>query len=239
MTLAWASELATGPKMVLLALCDNASDEGCCWPSIATVAKKCSMGERTVQGHIATLCEIGAVQRYDRPGKLSAFKLDPRKFCTPAESAPPQKTADTPAGFAGPIYTGTVKEPPKVFNARETLKSLGIEDGVIDDWLKHRKTKKAIVTQRVIDSFARSAEQAGMTLQKALETSVERGWTGFDPSWLRTQKTAPGASVSFREQDAARARARWEEMTGETHPDNAKSILNVVDIPNPDVRRLQ
>ncbi|WP_161512724.1 helix-turn-helix domain-containing protein [Actinomyces howellii] len=47
------------PKLVLAALADQADDDGWCWPSQATVAERCEMGERTVRRHIATLRDLG------------------------------------------------------------------------------------------------------------------------------------------------------------------------------------
>ena len=43
MTLAWNSKFCSAIKVVLLALVENADDDGTCYPSIAN---KCSMRER-------------------------------------------------------------------------------------------------------------------------------------------------------------------------------------------------
>lgn len=56
MTQVWAADLDSATqKIVLLALADNANDEGWCWPAIGTIAKKCSLSDRTVQDQIAIL----------------------------------------------------------------------------------------------------------------------------------------------------------------------------------------
>ena len=107
MTEAWKAEMPTGRKFVLLALCDNANDQGECYPSIQTIAGKCSMCERAVQGHLADLEQAGMVVRAIRKGRSTLYRIDPRRFCTPAENAPLQIMHPTPADFA-PI---TVKEP--------------------------------------------------------------------------------------------------------------------------------
>ena len=59
MTLAWKTEMPSGRKLVLLALCDNANQQGECYPSIEVIAHKCSMGQRTVQQHISDLEAAG------------------------------------------------------------------------------------------------------------------------------------------------------------------------------------
>lgn len=115
MTAAWKSNLPAGRKMVLLALCDNANDQGECYPSIDYLAIKCSMGERTVQGHISDMERAGIVRRQLRPGTTTVYHINPRRFSDPAESAPhgdplihspaksagPQKPHHPPAGSGG------------------------------------------------------------------------------------------------------------------------------------------
>ena len=66
MTEAWKAELPSGRKFVLLSLCDNANDQGECYPSIAMIAKRCSMSVRAVQGHILALESDGVVVRVER-----------------------------------------------------------------------------------------------------------------------------------------------------------------------------
>ena len=107
MTEAWKTDMPTGRKFVLLALCDNANDQGECYPSIQRIAGKCSMCERAVQGHLADLEQAGMVVRDIRRGRSTLYRINPRRFCTPAENAPPQILHPTPAESA-PI---TVTEP--------------------------------------------------------------------------------------------------------------------------------
>ncbi|MFJ2989973.1 helix-turn-helix domain-containing protein [Collimonas sp. NPDC087041] len=105
MTLAWKMDMQSGRKMVLLAMCDSANDEGKCWPSIEALMTKCSMGERTIQQHLAGMESDGIIKRDMRAGRSTVYNIDPRKLCTPAESAPPQishpaVSAPTPAAYA-------------------------------------------------------------------------------------------------------------------------------------------
>jgi hypothetical protein len=55
--------------------------------------------------------------------------------------------------------------------------------------------------------------------------------------WLAAALPPKGKSKqpeSFKERDSRKARERWEEMTGESHPDS--NVLNVIDIP---VKRIE
>lgn len=49
MNWAWEQKLAPSIKIVLLALADIADDQGTCWPSIPTIARKVCTSQRTVQ----------------------------------------------------------------------------------------------------------------------------------------------------------------------------------------------
>ena len=90
MTEAWKADMPSGRKFVLLSLCDNANDQGECYPSIPMIAKRCSMSERAVQGHVQDLRKAGILAIHERHGRSSIYTINPRRFCTPAESAPVQ-----------------------------------------------------------------------------------------------------------------------------------------------------
>jgi hypothetical protein len=57
------------------------------------------------------------------------------------------------------------------------------------DFLAHRKAKKTIVTQRVIDRIRVEAEKAGWTLEDALNECVDRGWQGFKAEWVQKKES--------------------------------------------------
>jgi DNA-binding transcriptional ArsR family regulator len=76
MTDVWRLPLQATRKMVLLALADNANDEGTdCWPSIGKLVEKCSMSERAIQGHLAALEESGYIKRHERLGRSNKFTI--------------------------------------------------------------------------------------------------------------------------------------------------------------------
>ena len=107
MTAVWSIDLPDSQKIVLLALADCANDEGQCWPSMATLAKKCSKGERTVQGVIKELVSAGHLTRSEVAGKGCKYLVHPRSDCAPQNphprkrcATPPQGLRDTPAAAA-------------------------------------------------------------------------------------------------------------------------------------------
>ena len=62
MAKAWEMPIPSGKKMVLLALCDHANDDGECYPSQKNLAKKCSMSSRAISNHIKWLHDCGILE---------------------------------------------------------------------------------------------------------------------------------------------------------------------------------
>ena len=62
MAKAWEMPIPSGQKMVLLALCDHANDDGECYPSQKKLAKKCSMSSRAISNHIKWLHDCGILE---------------------------------------------------------------------------------------------------------------------------------------------------------------------------------
>lgn len=70
-----APEPKGADRLMLLALADNANDEGLCWPSVPTLARKCAVRERSAQRTIRRLEEDGFIQTDARRGRSSVYRL--------------------------------------------------------------------------------------------------------------------------------------------------------------------
>lgn len=86
MTRVWASSEPSHPtdRLMLLALADNANDEGYCWPSMATLQHKCRL--QTLRGArkvLERLESCGFVQRISRPGRSNIYALNGQRLETP------------------------------------------------------------------------------------------------------------------------------------------------------------
>lgn len=66
-----------------------------------------------------------------------------------------------------------------------------VDPKVVADFLKIRRAKKAPLTETALDGLRREAAKAGVTLEQALRTCCERGWTGFKAEWVAGQGGAP------------------------------------------------
>ena len=123
MSTAWDMDLPMGQKMLLLALCDHANDEGVCYPSQEKLAQKCSMGERTVISHIQWLERHGILSRERRQNtqrrKSDLYQITLDGYMPEPANSAPAKFSPEPANFAPSEpanFAGTYKEEPSVFN---------------------------------------------------------------------------------------------------------------------------
>ncbi len=148
MTAAWAIDLPMSEKLVLLALADNANDEGVCWPSVTSLVKKCSAAERTVRGAISSLAKAGHLTVHERAGRSNYYtvhplqEMHPCKSCTPAGSAPTpapdappplQLLHPTPAAAAPIIIIEPSVEPPR--NHQRARKRTSVPRDVDPEWV--------------------------------------------------------------------------------------------------------
>lgn len=78
--------------------------------------------------------------------------------------------------------------------ATEVAPPDGVSSEVWQEFVKHRKTKKAAVTPLVIKGIAEQADKAGWTLENALREIVIRNWQSFNADWV-TGKNATQTNV--------------------------------------------
>jgi hypothetical protein len=223
MTEAWKAELPSGRKLVLLSLCDNANDQGECYPSMATISKRCGMSERAAQGHVVELQKAGILTRIDRLGRSTLFTINPRRICTPAESAPPQNLRPSPAESAPPVPAEsapiTIIEPSLNHQVKQKSASRSseikasifkiddVDAEVWQDFVTLRKAKKSPLTKTAIDGIRSEASKAGLTLQAALVECCARGWTGFKAAWVAGQPNSRDQAGETAYQRSMRERA--------------------------------
>lgn len=91
MSQAWQTDCKTHTqKLVLLALADNANDEGYCWPSITRLAGKCDLSRKGVMSCIQQLDLLGFIQIERTDGKQNHYwVLTDRKLVTRGDQSLP------------------------------------------------------------------------------------------------------------------------------------------------------
>ena len=123
----------------------------------------------------------------------------------------------------------TKKTPPRKRSASVEAKPDDVEQQTWDDWVALRAKKRTTVSKTVIDEARRESIKADLTLERFLQIWCLRGSQGLQAEWIKPHERGL-ASETFKERDAREGRRRWEEMTGQTHPDNLpKNIIDVIE----------
>lgn len=194
MTRVWEAALPGGDKFILLAIADSANDEGYCWPSVATLARKCSMTERGVQKALQRVDPY--LERDMRPGTSTMYRLladklpTPEPEFTPELSSPPNSGSPHPRTPVHPNRKGTVigKKASPSHQARALAKPDFPMPDYVDpqawaDFLTNRKRKRMANTptahKRMMDDLNRLTAKTGLTAGQLIEYAAARGWGGI------------------------------------------------------------
>ena len=115
------------------------------------------------------------IEQASRAGKASAER---RNNARPTDVQPNNKQE--------PI---TNKQETKKESATVVATPEGVTESVWQDFVKHRKAKKAPITPTALAGIKREADKASWSLDRAITECVERGWTGFKAEWVAPKQT--------------------------------------------------
>ena len=240
MDLCWPVQLSPTVKSVLISLADNANDDGICWPSIATICRRTCLSDKSVRRAIAELEVQGLLIRNGQVGTVSKYKIVPpnpghcgqtgqtdtpvTQSITPVTvTSHPGHTVHNP-GHCDQQNHKNRKEPSGTVNdgcttggygqiTIQQLQALGVNKQVASEFIALRKRKKSNLTPLALEGIRREAGIAGLSLNDALRTCIEKGWQGFSADWLSNRQRA-GPS---RDEDRKRA---LDELTGRSSNDH-------------------
>ena len=88
-------------------------------------------------------------------------------------------------------------------SAVEILEQFGITGQLDKDFIAHRKVKKSVITETVLNGFQREADKAGIPLVEAITISIERNWQGFRASWNWQDGQQQVRKESFAEKNSS------------------------------------
>lgn len=260
MTHAFKAQMKPTQKLVLLAICDSANDQGECYPSVSTLVEKCSASERTVQDCIAGLVREGYLQRVFRNGRSTVYHVtDPRKWRTPADSAPPQILHPTPANPAPPppqishptpanLAPITVNEPsiepnPKTKRASAPasvgpaeLVDHGFTAEVAAEFIAHKLRMKAPLTARAWADHLAESRKAGWAPMLSAEKVMAKNWKGFEAKYVANE-ARPSASAAEPDWRSER-RERTSQFAGRFAEKRPSSSNQSIDMEQSDVARI-
>ena len=114
MSKVWGLELKPASKLILLALADNANEDGICWPGITYIERKTGLARSTVIKYINDMVDAGYITKrsqYSKNGfratNLYQFNLqrpmsDSRTSLSPRDGLPLVRELDLPSPTHGP-----------------------------------------------------------------------------------------------------------------------------------------
>lgn len=186
MAAVWALEIACTEKFVLLALADNANDDGSCWPSIDTLATKTSLSTRTVRYALKRLSETGHLAIKQRFGSSNVFHVTPARGAAlhPMQDAPDAPTPATGAGSGLHVVQGTPAR-----GAPRTIKEPSVEPS--------RNQESALTrASRLPEDFILTPERKAVAEKEGVD--AERTFATFVDYW----RAASGGKARKHDWDA-------------------------------------
>ena len=66
---------------------------------------------------------------------------------------------------------------------------MNVSEHLAKDWLSVRKLKKQAPTKTAFNRIQKHAIDNGYTFEQAIQIAIEKGWAGFNVSWLANEKT--------------------------------------------------
>ena len=177
-------------KLVLIKLADNANDDGICFPSYQYIADVCEISKASARTHIDALIEMGFISKKARKNKDGSSS---NLYILHLGNGMPADSTGMPADSTGmPAHsTITYHSINQSSNLKKTkqksavilLAEFGIDGQLAEDFIAHRKSKKATITETVLKGYQREADKAGIPLTEAIEISIIRNWQGFNANW--------------------------------------------------------
>lgn len=203
-----------GDLLCLLAIADNADDEGFAWPSISTIARKAAMSERGAQKCVRKLADSGliCIKAGGGRNKTNAYQITTNGVGECEENKNPEQNTPNPGSpFSAqnpeqrdinpeqrcakprtPVRPNS-QEPsiePSLKNACAKSSKIMAElcsvlsRDVAADFMEHRKAKRSSLTLRAAELIA--AKLRGNPNADAVAlNSIQNGWTGVFPEKVK------------------------------------------------------
>ena len=78
---------------------------------------------------------------------------------------------------------------PPPFNFRKAMLAEGFAPELVDEWLKIRKAKKAVNTERAFNNFINQVRLTNQDINAILSIIVQKQWKGFEADWLHNTQS--------------------------------------------------
>lgn len=186
-------------RLVLLAIADAADDNGRnAWPSVATIASKCNVSERTVQRSIQSLEDAGELKVTKQGGGHGGMRADrrPNRYALPVPDGatdchPERGDGVTPVTERGDTVVAdgvTPLSPNPSLNVPERDDALDSE--FEDFWRRYpRRHGKKNGKRKARDQWNRLKRPERLAALAGVDNYAESGWLAMDAHrWLRDKE---------------------------------------------------
>ena len=160
--------------------------------SVSQFMEVTGLSNRSIITACESLVEMGLLERSGGERKLNTYSVKAFDFSESGEKSSSDlvKKVHTQNNNKNTIQNTNTNLTVSNARARKTSKSaveileqFGITGQLAKDFIAHRKAKKSIITETVLNGFQREADKAGIPLVEAITISIERNWQGFKAEW--------------------------------------------------------
>lgn len=210
--------------------------------SVSQFMKVTGLSNRKVIDACERLVELGLLEQKIGSNKIKVFSVRDYKTSSSEESSLVKKvhsgSEESSLSVVKKVHTqnnninNTTKNKNNntraaKTNVKELLAEHGVTGQLADEFIAHRKCKKAPITERVMTLIANNARIAGIETSFAIEIILARGtWVTFDASWnwqstassLRNEKAKTGkfdAHNGLRDRDLGKTEVPSWALDGE------------------------
>ena len=167
--------------------------------SVSQFMEVTGLSNRSVITACESLVEMGLLERSGGERKLNTYSVKAFDFSGTGEKSSSDKTGENFSGTGEKSSSDLVKKVHTQNNNKNTIQNnnkkntkksesdllaeFGIVGQLAEDFIAHRKSKRAAITKTVLVGYQREAHKAGIPLAEAITISIERNWQGFKAGW--------------------------------------------------------
>ena len=182
---------STASKMVLIKLCDQANDDGECWPSITSIARHCEMSRRSVINHLNKLADDGFIERSHRADKSGRTTSNTYRILLSDSADPARASANSARASANSALSASAKSART--QGAESARSLRLTC----------QGKEPVSNEPSNRTFAASDETARRPAKTEVIPSVgSNGQTAIQPNTIHAHLNGNDKSIGSRAWDA-------------------------------------
>lgn len=167
--------------------------------SVSQFMEVTGLSNRSVITACESLVQMGLLERSGGERKLNTYSVKAFEISQTGEKSSSEQSGENFSQTGEKSSSDLVKKVHTQNNNKNTIQNnnkkntkksaldlladFGITGQLADDFITHRKSKKATITETALNGYKREADKAGITLEEAIAIAIERDWRGFNASW--------------------------------------------------------